>query len=118
MESSTKDALRKRLVQLRTEKGWSQYDLVEMMYLSQKTISNIEKGNCTLSNLITLADLYGVSLDYLTGRTAERRFNIFGLDELTVDIIEQLKSFSTAEKEKLLQHLKLSNALKADDIYG
>lgn len=56
MESSTKEALSKRLVQLRTERGWTQNDLVEKMYLSQRSISSVEKGNCTLSNLIQLAD--------------------------------------------------------------
>ena len=67
MEKSTKDTLSNRLVQLRTEKGWTQSDLVEKMYLSQRTISHIEKGDCTLSNLIQLADLYEVSTDYLLG---------------------------------------------------
>ena len=67
MESSTKDTLSKRLVQLRTERGWTQSDLVEKMYLSQRSISKIEKGECTLSNLILLADLYEVSTDYLLG---------------------------------------------------
>ena len=67
MESSTKVTLSQRLVQLRTERGWTQNDLVEKMYLSQRTISHIEKGNCTLSNLILLADLYEVSTDYLLG---------------------------------------------------
>ncbi|MGN0596496.1 MAG: helix-turn-helix domain-containing protein [Ruminiclostridium sp.] len=90
MESSTKDTLSKRLVQLRTERGWTQSDLVEKMYLSQRTISHIEKGDCTLSNLIQLADLYDVSADYLLGRSAERRFITLGLDPLTTDIIEQL----------------------------
>lgn len=52
MESSTKEALSKRLEQLRTERGWTQNDLVEKMYLSQRSISSVEKGNCTLSNLI------------------------------------------------------------------
>ncbi len=115
MESSTKDILCKRLVQLRTERGWSQYDLMEKMFLSQRSISKIEKGNCTLSNLIQLADLYEVSLDYITGRSAERRFNPHDLDELTVDIIEQLNSFTTTEKKNLLQHLKLANTLKSDE---
>ena len=91
MEKSTKDTLSNRLVQLRTEKGWTQSDLVEKMYLSQRTISHIEKGDCTLSNLIQLADLYEVSVDYLLGRSTERRFITLGLDPLTNDIIEQLK---------------------------
>ena len=53
MESSTKEALSKRLVQLRTERGWTQNDLVEKMYLSQRSISSVEKGNCeTTPNLV------------------------------------------------------------------
>ena len=67
MEKSTKDTLSNRLVQLRTERGWTQSDLVEKMYLSQRSIIKIEKGECTLSNLILLADLYEVSTDYLLG---------------------------------------------------
>ena len=115
MESSTKEALSKRLVQLRTERGWTQNDLVEKMYLSQRSISSVEKGNCTLSNLIQLADLYEVSIDYLLGRSAERRFNTLGFAPITVDIIEQVNQFSTAEKGILLKHLKLSNAIKSGE---
>ena len=96
-------------------KGWTQSDLVEKMYLSQRTISHIEKGDCTLSNLIQLADLYEVSVDYLLGRSTERRFITLGLDPLTTDIIEQLNLFTTTEKEILLKHLKLSNALKSGE---
>ena len=113
MESSTKFILHERLVQLRTERGWSQYDLEEKLYLTQKAISNMEKGNCTLSNLIQLADLYDVSLDYLIGRSSERKYNTLGMDALVFDIIEQVNRFSTTEKEILLQHLKLANELKS-----
>ena len=48
---------------------------------------------------IQLADLYEVSIDYLLGRSAERRFNTLGFDPITVDIIEQVNQFSTAEKK-------------------
>ena len=50
---------------------------------------------------IQLADLYEVSIDYLLGRSAERRFNTLGFDPITVDIIEQVNQFSTAEKNTL-----------------
>lgn len=62
-----------------------------------------------------LADLYEVSIDYLLGRSAERRFNTLGFDPITVDIIEQVNQFSTAEKGILLKHLKLSNAIKSGE---
>ena len=38
-----------------------------------------------------------------------------GLDPLTTNIIEQLNLFTTAEKEILLKHLKLSNTLKSGE---
>lgn len=56
-----------------------------------------------------------MSIDYLLGRSAERRFNTLGFDPITVDIIEQVNQFSTAEKEILLKHLKLSNAIKSGE---
>ena len=96
MESSTKFILHERLVQLRTERGWSQYDLEEKLYLTQKAISNIEKGNCTLSNLIQLANLYDVSLDYLIGRSSERRYNTLGMDALKVYMARLSFSYSQA----------------------
>lgn len=65
--------------------------------------------------IITIADLYEVSIDYLLGRSAERRFNTLGFDPITVDIIEQVNQFSTAEKGILLKHLKLSNAIKSGE---
>lgn len=37
------------------------------------------------------------------------------IDPLTTDIIEQLNIFTTTEKEILLKHLKLSNALKSGE---
>ena len=43
------------------------------------------------------------------------RFNTLGFDPITVDIIEQVNQFSTAEKEILLKHLKLSNAIKSGE---
>ena len=48
MESSTKEALSKRLVQLRTERGWTQNDLVEKMYLSQRSISRTGRRRTNL----------------------------------------------------------------------
>ena len=43
------------------------------------------------------------------------RFNTLSFDPITVDIIEQVNQFSTAEKEILLKHLKLSNAIKSGE---
>lgn len=56
-----------RLVQLRKEKGYSQEALAEQLGISRQAVSKWERAESSpdTSNLITLAKLYGVSLDKL-----------------------------------------------------
>lgn len=55
----------------RKRKGLSQKELGEIIHVSQGSISQWEIGKTTpdLKTIIALADLYGVSTDYLLGRT-------------------------------------------------
>lgn len=59
-----------RLVTLRKSKGYTQWDVAEILNISRSTLSKYEKGILTpnLENLIKLADLYKVSCDYLLCR--------------------------------------------------
>ena len=63
-----------RLKQCRKEKGYTQSqvaiycDITENAYQNYELMTRAPK----LEILIKIADLYGVSLDYLTGRTDER----------------------------------------------
>lgn len=55
---------------LRTEKGMSQGKLAEAVGVTQQCVSKWEKGEePTLSYLWKLADLFGVSIDVLCGRS-------------------------------------------------
>ena len=60
-----------RLRELRAEQGVSQVMLAKSLGVSKGIISLWENGlrEPTLSNLVALADFFGVTLDYLTGRT-------------------------------------------------
>ena len=61
-----------RVKKFRKQKGWSQQKLAEKTGLSFNTITKIEQGRAeypTLKTLIRLADVFGVSLDELVGRT-------------------------------------------------
>ncbi len=60
------------LKQLRHQKGILQKELAAVLHCSVGTISNYEAGihNPDLDTLVTLADYYGVSTDYLLGRSA------------------------------------------------
>lgn len=60
----------KRLNELRKESGISQDVLAKRVGVTQQCVSGWEKNKIepTLSNLIALADVFSVSIDYLAGR--------------------------------------------------
>ncbi len=61
------------LTLLRKEKGISQKSAAEKLEISQALLSHYEKGirECGLDFLVRCADFYGVSCDYLLGRSPE-----------------------------------------------
>ena len=60
----------KRLINLRRENRLSQRDIAAKLGISQPSYTRYEKGTAepTIANLIILADIFDVSLDYLLGR--------------------------------------------------
>ena len=63
---------------LRKEKKLTQKEAAQSLGVSQALLSHYEKGirECSLSFVVKAADFYGVSCDYLLGRTAERQYDI------------------------------------------
>ena len=59
---------------LRKERGLSQKSAAEQLGVSQALLSHYEKGirECGLDFLLRAAEYYGVSCDYLLGRTSHR----------------------------------------------
>ena len=59
---------------LRKEKGVTQTQAAEDLGVSQALLSHYEKGirECGLEFVVRVADYYGVSCDYLLGRSADR----------------------------------------------
>lgn len=60
-----------RIRDLREDRDWKQGYVAEKLGITQTNYSKYELGkvNIPVEMLIKLADLYDVSLDYLTGRT-------------------------------------------------
>ena len=60
-----------RLIRLRKEKGLSQIALAKEIGISSRAYQEYEyeKSEPMMSNLVRIADIFDVSLDYLTGRT-------------------------------------------------
>lgn len=58
-----------RLRELRIEKNMSRKDLADLLYVNLRTISYWELGQreCNLEQLSNIAQIFGVSTDYLLG---------------------------------------------------
>lgn len=72
------------LTHLRKEAGLSQKKAAEALGISQALLSHYEKGirECGLIFLVRAADFYGVSADYLLGRSLERNGSAILLEEV------------------------------------
>lgn len=60
---------------LRIDNGYTQKQIAAYLGISQNTYSQYELGvlNYSVETLEKLADFYGVSVDYLLGRTCEKK---------------------------------------------
>ena len=72
------------LTLLRKEKGVSQKAAAMSLGVSQALLSHYEKGirECGLSFLVRAADYYGVSCDYMLGRTPDRTGTTLSIDQI------------------------------------
>ncbi len=66
-----------RLRDMREDSDMTQVQVAELLGIQQTVYSRYERGFQTipLEHLIRLADYYGVSLDFLTGRTNCKNVN-------------------------------------------
>ena len=69
---------------LRKERGISQKKAAADLHVSQALLSHYEKGirECGLDFVVAAADYYGVSCDYLLGRTADKAGTMIAVEEI------------------------------------
>ncbi len=72
---------------LRKERGISQKQVAVDLHISQALLSHYEKGirECGLDFVVSAADYYGVSCDYLLGRTADKTGTMIAVEEIPED---------------------------------
>lgn len=72
------------LTLLRKEKGISQKNAAAELGISQALLSHYEKGirECGLDFLVRCADFYGVSCDYLLGRSPDRQGSTLTVEDI------------------------------------
>ena len=85
-------------------KRMQQKEVSEKTGISKSSLSNYETGDSvpSMHNLIDLADLYGVTLDYLCGRDADEALITKGLTPPQIEavhrITEELRAANRAER--------------------
>ena len=95
--------LNTKLVMLRKEHGYTQEDLSKFLNLTRSAIGNYELGinEPSLDTMVAIANLYGVSLDWLMGRTNLRyNFNLENKEntEVIIKLYETLLDFDITKR--------------------
>lgn len=91
------------IAELRMDKDMKQEDLAAILNISRSALANWEAGNrrVDIETLVVIADYFGVSCDYLLGRT-KHKYN-FSLEneknvEAIMDLYETLKNYKIERK--------------------
>lgn len=95
------------LTLLRKERGLSQKEAAAALKISQALLSHYENGKreCGLDFLVSAAEFYRVSCDYLLGRTAERTGATIAIPDLPT------KSSAAGSRELILGKRLIMNSL-------
>ena len=102
--------------ELRKDKGLQQKDLADLLNVSRSTISNYESDiHCPdIDRLIKLADIFGVSVDYIIGRMRfdfdlkklNKGFVKIGKKEIiTDDLLNDITKLSDKSKILLIEYI-------------
>ncbi|MFA9354537.1 helix-turn-helix domain-containing protein [Pediococcus pentosaceus] len=77
-----------RLKELRKQRHISQRDLADKLQVAQQTIGGWETGRTEPNNelLSKVADFFGVTVDYLLGRTDDRHEEVLAAAHLNKDL--------------------------------
>ena len=109
-----------RLKILRTEKGYSQKDIAQLLGITQQAYANYERGarQADYDTLNKLADIFGVSVDYLLGRTDDMDQNPgeenISFDDFTYAMYNESKELTEEDKQALLGMARLLKKKKQD----
>lgn len=88
----------KRLTELRKQKGFSQEELAKKVKIHPNIIGRYERGETSpaLDVAFKLADILGVSLDYLTGKSDVL------IDKALLDKLMMIHNMPTSDREHIL----------------
>ena len=103
-----------RLKILRTEKGYSQKDIAQLLGITQQAYANYERGarQADYDTLNKLADIFGVSVDYILGRTEDLNNNDLDkqLDGVDFALWGEVHDLTDEEKQDIINFVKFTKS--------
>lgn len=99
--------LRKRITKTRESHGMNQAELAKKADVTPAAISQIEKGTRvpTIPVVHRIADVLGVSLDYLTGKTDTSELQDLLQHDDFVAFFRGFESLGSEDKETIKKHI-------------
>lgn len=84
--------LNEKLKAIRLSGNYSQVDIAEKLSVTKQTISNWENNNIqpSVEMLVKIADLFGITTDYLLDRDDCPRLDVSGLSESEIHHINMI----------------------------
>ena len=87
-----KEALNENIRALRKAAGYSQVEFADLLGVTKQCVSNWENDNVvpSVEMLLKIADFFGVSTDYLLGRSERRTVEVSNLTEEQISHIASI----------------------------
>ena len=103
-----REILRKRITETRETQGMNQAELAEKAGVTPAAISQIEKGTRvpTIPVLQRIANVLGVSLDYLIGKTDSSELQDMLQHDDFVTFFRGFESLESGDKEIIKKHIE------------
>ena len=108
--------LGERLKKAREMKGMSQVDVYKKININNKTLSRYETGGSEpdIDNLIKLANLYEVSIDYLVGRTNNPKMTFSEQERIIYDKLDLTDEEIVNQVDMYYDGMKLTDQEKKE----
>ncbi len=106
------------LKQLRNQKNILQRDVADYLGVDRTTYVRYENGDCSLSPdmLIKLSDYYGVSVDFILGKTNIPQPLNEQLEGVEFALYGEIHDLTEEEKQDILSYVKFKKSQRSDNV--
>lgn len=105
-----------RIREVRKAKKLSQTELAEMLHVHQTAVSQWENGKTEpdMDNLCRIADIFGVTVDYLLGVDTQSQTIDEQLSEIDFALSGEIRDLNDEEKQDVLDFVRFKRAQRKE----